>query len=310
MNALLPAWCLPVGHRRYPRCLEALESGRRPTLHGVGDPAALSDLDRDAAVTIVGSRNASGYGLRAAERLGHDLAAAGVTVVSGMARGIDGAAHRGALAGGGRTIAVLAGGPDIAYPRSHVELYGRIVASGAAVSEHPPGTLAARYQFAARNRIMAAFGEVVVIVEAALPSGSMITADLAAGMGRTVGALPGPVGVRVAEGPNALLKEGAHVIRDATDVLDLLHGVGAASAPGGDRSKPGHRAGPALDAGLVAALEAVEGGARTVDRVAAEAALAPRDAAVALTRLERLGYVGARPSGEFERSALRAPPTG
>jgi DNA processing protein len=228
-----------------------------------------------------------------------------VSVVSGMARGIDGAAHRGALAAGGVTVAVLANGPDVVYPPVNRELYERIVATGAVVSEHPPGTVARRHQFVARNRIMAALGGVVVIVEAAQPSGSLVTADRAAGLGRAVGAVPGQVGVRVAEGVNDLIKEGAHLIRDARDVLDLLFGVGVTG--GSLRAAPGPRPGRALDERLATVLELVGGGAATVERVALEGDLAPSDAARALTRLELLGYLSADQLGGYERTGLQAP---
>ena len=185
---------------------------------------------------------------------------------------------------------MLAGGPDIAYPRSHVELYGRIVASGAAVSEHPPGTAAARYQFAARNRIMAALGEVVVIVEAALPSGSMITADLAAGMGRTVGARSGPGRRPGRRGPQRSAQRGRarDPRRPATCSTCCSVSVPSRRLRATARS-PAIARGRRWTPASRPRSRRSRAGARTVDRVAAEAALAPRDAAVALARLERLG---------------------
>lgn len=308
------AWVIERGATAYPACLTDLDAPEQPRLHVMGRRAAIDELDREAVVTIVGARQASGYGLRVAERLGRDLAVAGVTVVSGMARGIDAAAHRGALLGGGVTVAVLAGGPDIVYPPMNRDLYRQIVGSGAVVSENPPGTRARRHDFAARNRIMAALGRVVVIVEGAQPSGSLITADLAAKLGRTVGAVPGQLGIRVAEGTNDLIKEGAHLIRDARDVLDLLFGVGVESAPPlvdpvGPRLKkaPPPRPGPPLDPALRAVFELVGAGAATVDRVALNGDLAPREAAVALARLERLGYVAVDALGAYSRTDLKPP---
>jgi DNA processing protein len=301
----MSAWAIEPGCDAYPAALEDLGPGELPApLYCAGRPEAIAALG-EAVVTIVGARRASGYGLRVAERLAHDLALAGVTVVSGMARGIDGAAHRGALAGGGATVAVLANGPDVVYPAVNRELYERIVATGAVVSEHRPGTVARRHQFVARNRIMAALGGVVVIVEAAQPSGSLVTADRAAGLGRTVGAVPGQVGVRVAEGVNDLIKEGAHLIRDARDVLDLLFGVGVTGRS--LQAAPGARPGPALDERLATVLELVGGGAATVERVALDGDLPPSDAARALTRLELLGYLAADQLGGYERTGLQAP---
>lgn len=300
-------WRLEPGGAAYPPCLRDLEPGERPTLHGAGDRGAIEHLDHGATVTIVGARRASRYGIRVAERLGYELALAGVAVVSGMARGIDAAAHRGALAGEGTAVAVLAGGPDVVYPRRNEELYRRILERGAAVAEHPPGSAPHRHHFPARNRIMAALASVTVIVEAAQPSGSLITADLAARLGRTVGAIPGQLGVRVAAGSNDLIRDGAHLIRDARDVLDLLFGVGLDA--GGPRllRAPLPRPGPALDREQRSLLGAVEAGAATIDRLAADSELAPREVAIALARLERLGYLRADPLGSYARTGLEAP---
>lgn len=302
-------WTLRAGEAGYPAPLADLDGPGLPLVYGAGRRDAVTELDHDAVVTIVGSRRASAYGLRAAERLGRELATAGVAVVSGLALGIDAAAHRGALAGGGTTIAVLAGGPDVVYPRSHGDLYGGVVERGAAISEHPPGTGPRKVFFVARNRLMAALGKVVVIVEAAQPSGSLVTADEAAKLGRTVGAVPGSIEARVAAGTNALLADGAHVIRDGRDVLDLLFGAGAVApgiAAGADRAAA--RPGPPLDPALREVLDLVETGACTVDGVAVAAGVAAREAALALTRLELLGYVTASAAGGFVRGTLPAPP--
>jgi DNA processing protein len=304
----MSAWSIELGADGYPAPLLDLEPRERPSvLHCAGSPEAVAALDQEAVVTIVGSRRASAYGLRVAERLARDLALAGVTVVSGMARGIDGAAHRGALAAGGLTVAVLANGTDVVYPPLNRDLYRRIVATGAVLSEHPPGTIARRHFFVERNRMMAALGRVVVLVEAAQPSGSMVTADWAARLGRTVGAIPGQVGVRVAEGTNDLLKEGAHLIRDARDVLDLLFGVGVDSA-GDLTAAPKRRPGPPLDERLASVLDVVEAGAGTVDRVAIEAEIAAPAAAAALARLELLGYLRADPLRGVATTDLERPP--
>ncbi len=297
-------WTIERGASDYPAGLADLPRGERPRLHGIGRRAAVAGLAPSGAVTVVGARRASAYGLRLARELGADLARAGVTVVSGMARGIDSAAHHGALDAGGVTVAVLGCGPDVAYPASSRDLHEAIAADGAIVAEHPPGTPARAHQFPARNRIMAALAEVAVIVEAALPSGSLITADRAAELGRTVGAAPGQAGVRVAAGTNQLIKDGAHLVRDAADVLDLLCGVGAGSLRAVERRA---RPGPALDPALAAVLDVVEEGAGSVDRVAGEGRLDARAVAVALARLELLGYVAADPLGRFRRTSLQRP---
>ncbi|MET0927603.1 MAG: DNA-processing protein DprA [Solirubrobacterales bacterium] len=309
MSRPLRPWTLEPGARGYPASLTDLRPGERPRLHGLGDRSLIASVDERPAVTIVGSRNASGYGLRIAERLGHDLALAGITVVSGLARGIDAAAHRGALEGGGGTVAVLACGPEVVYPASNAVLHERVLRGGALISEHPPGTAARRGFFVRRNRIMAALSAVTVIVEAAQPSGSLVTADRALELGRTVGAVPGQVGIRVAEGANDLIRDGAHLIRDAADVLDLLYGVGVRSPPGGPapRRAPGPRPGPRLDPELAAILGLLSTGCSTVDQLAAAAAVGARETAIALARLERLGYVAAEPLGGWSRTGLREP---
>jgi DNA processing protein len=194
-------------------------------LIGRGNPALLDGLEPYEAVTIVGARRATVYGREIARELGRELASAGMTVISGLAFGIDACAHRGAL-DAGRTIAVLGCGPDVAYPASHRSLWRRICKTGLVLSEFPPGATPWRWTFPARNRIMAALAGMTVVVEAASRSGSLVTADLAADLGRDLGAVPGPVTSRASAGPNALLAGGACVIRDAQDVLDAMLGPG------------------------------------------------------------------------------------
>lgn len=296
-------WSVRHGEPGYPAQLLDLDQGlpgidRAPrVLNGVGSREALDEAGPDVTVTIVGARRATPYGLGIARELARDLAAADVVVVSGLAYGIDAAAHRGALEAGGTTIAVLAGGPDVIYPASAAPTYRRLLERGAAISERPPGTQPERWAFPTRNRIMAAMAKVTVVVEAALPSGSTITGNDALTIGRTVGAVPGPIHSRVSEGTNALLGDGAQLVRGATDVLDLLFGVGAGSVPYG----------PALDPELVPVLEAVEAGAQAPDLIAARTGLPARDVAVALTRLELVGYVASGMSGLYARTGLRAP---
>jgi DNA processing protein len=298
-------WEVHPGDPEFPSCLGDLHMVQdlEPVTHlyGVGERSVLERFEHDRAVTIVGSRRASAYALRVATQLGRDLALAGMTVVSGLALGIDGAAHRGALAGGGAPVAVLANGPDVVYPPVHHELYARVAARGALISEYPAGAEARKHQFRDRDRIMAALGKAVVIVEAALPSGSLITADAAGKLGREVGAVPGQVGARNAEGTNQLLREGAPIIRHATDVLDGMFEIDRA-----DRT----RFGAALEPHLLAALAVVEQGAATVDEVAAAGELDPREAAVSLAHLELLGYLEADPGGRFGRTLLRPPDPG
>src|SRR5437763_1581466 len=172
-----------------------------------------------------------------ARALARGLASSGVTLVSGMAFGIDSAAHSGALAGGGATVAVLPGSADRPYPTSKRKLHREIVAAGAAVSALPPGAEIRRWMFPARNRVIAALSAITVVVEAGGRSGSLVTARCARELGRSVGAVPGRVTTPRAAGPNALLADGARVVRDTQDVLDALFGAGVRTANSERRSE-------------------------------------------------------------------------
>ena len=174
------------------------------------------------AVAIVGSRAATSYGLAVAERLAADLAARGVTVVSGLARGIDSAAHRGALRAGGRTIAVLGSGVDVIYPPENRRLAGEIASHGAVVSQFEPGTRPLSGHFPARNRVIAGLALAVVVVEAAEKSGSLITAGLAGEMGREVMAVPGLLTSAQSVGAHRLIQDGAALIQGWEDVVSQL----------------------------------------------------------------------------------------
>jgi len=270
-------------------------------LFGKGDPALLSGLVPERAATVVGSRRAGAYGREIARELSRTLAASGIVVISGLALGVDSAAHEGALAGPGTTVAVLGTGADRPYPRSHRRLYERIHAEGLILSELPPCSPTFRWMFPARNRLMAALAGVTVVVEAAERSGSLITAEMAIDAGRQVGAVPGPVNSWRSEGANKLLADGAAVIRGAQDVLDLLLGPGAVQVG---------RRGPPLGERELAALGAVEAGASTPDGVGAAAGLPFTRALAALGRLERDGYLRADATGALSRTALRAPEAG
>jgi len=178
------------------------------------------------AVAVVGSRSCTSYGRRVAERLGQDLVRAGFTVVSGLARGIDGAAHRGALDAKGKTIAVLAGGLSKIYPPEHAGLADEIVASGGALlSEVPMRMEPMAGMFPARNRIISGLSRGVVLVEAAEKSGALITASHGAEQGREVFAIPGPVDSAASAGTLGLLRKGAKMVRHARDVIDDLNGI-------------------------------------------------------------------------------------
>jgi len=283
---------------RYPaRLLEAPDAPA--VLHVAGNAACLEALAGEMvaapAVAIVGARRSTPYGEEVARALGRGLASAGVPVVSGMAFGIDAAAQAGALEAGGPTIAVLAGGADVPYPRTKRRLYERIIGPGGpgcVVSELPPGFEPFRWCFPARNRIIAGLAGLTVVVEAAERSGSLITADLAAGLGRTVGAVPGRVTTPQAAGTNALLADGAALVRDACEALDLLLG------PGSHERRPAPPLGDGLESRLRVVLEAVAAGRDTAGTAAAD----PTDvhaAGLALTELELLGHLRRDHAGRY-----------
>jgi DNA processing protein len=278
----------------YPAGLSDL-SDAPAVLHVNGDPGRLTRLlgAEAPAVAVVGARRASADGLQLAADLGRGLAAAGVSVISGMALGIDSAAHRGALeAPDPRTVAVLACGPEIAYPASRRRLHAELADRALVVSELPPGTPAYRWAFPARNRLIAALAGMTVVVEAAERSGSLITADLAADLGRDIGAVPGSPASWHAGGTNALLRDGAHVVRGARDVLDDVFGPRPADA--------GEQAGAGLALGddLRALAEAVARGHATIASLVA-AGNDPGAVLAGLTELELLGVLERRPGGRY-----------
>lgn len=262
-------------------------------LHVAGDPGRLTALEREnaVAVAVVGARRAGPDGLEVARGLGRGLAAAGVTVVSGMALGIDSAAHAGALEVGGPTLTVLASGADVPYPSSKRGLYRAIVETQAAISEMAPGFQPFRWCFPARNRTIAALASLTIVVEATERSGSLITAELAQDLGRAVGAVPGPVSAPRAAGSNALLRDGALVIRHAQDALDEALGIGVATALAGRRADE-------LDGPLRALLRRVEDGCDTVCALATTPAEA-QSASAGLAELELLGFLRRGPGGRY-----------
>ncbi len=240
-----------------------------------------------AAVAIVGARRPTDAGLRLARRLGAFAAGSGLTVVSGMALGIDAAAHAGALDAGGLTVAVLGCGTDIAYPRSHRGLYARILEHGLAVSEYPPGTAPAPWRFPARNRLIAALAGTLVVVEARARSGALITADHALDLGRDVVAVPGAAGSSSAAGTNGLIKSGAGLVEDEAD-LSVWLGVDEPVGPE-----------PPADPAVRAVLERLSGRPAYADDIAAAAGIGPGPAAALLSRLEIDGWLARDASGRY-----------
>lgn len=213
--ARLGAQLLFIGTPEYPALLAHTETAP-PVLYARGDTALLER----PAVAIVGARNASAAGVRFARQLALDLGAAEQVIVSGLARGIDAAAHGASLATG--TIAVVAGGVDVAYPPDHADLMAKIAEQGLIIAEQPPGTEPQARHFPRRNRIIAGLSAGTIVVEGAAKSGSLITARIAAELGREVMAVPGsPLDPR-AGGCNQLIRDGATLVRDAADVLEAL----------------------------------------------------------------------------------------
>ena len=322
----------------YPVALLAL-ADVPPVVYLTGGVHRLRELTRGPVATVVGTRTASRYAIEVAQDLGRGLAAAGVTVVSGLALGVDAAAHPGALAGGGRPVGVLAGGVDVPYPKTNRALHGQILDEGVLLSEPPPGHRPLRWSFPARNRIMAAPARLTVVVEAAEGSGTLITAEFAVQLGREVGAVPGQVTARLAAGSNRLSREGAAVIRSPQDALDELLGVGsslrfdhteAARSVGkplppeashrperSERESAGSSLGPRstkarleppLDPSLRRVLDLVEGG-EGVEAIGRETGLEPGRARAALGRLELMGLVARDGLASYVRT-LGAPGVG
>jgi DNA processing protein len=255
-------------------------------LRGEGEP----ELLRRPSVAVVGARACSDYGAHVARALSRDLAAAGVVVVSGLARGVDGWAHRGCLDAGGETLAVLGCGIDRDYPRAHSTLAAEIGAGGLLVSEYPPGVAPAPWRFPARNRIVAGLALATVVVEARDRSGALITADLALEEGREVLAVPGEITSMLSAGSNGLLRLGATPVTCAGDVLEAI-GIDPPSKP---------PEGPLAGTAAAVVLGAIDAGATTADQIGRSAGLSPGETAAALVELELSGRVEVR-AGVYRR---------
>jgi DNA processing protein len=275
---------LRPGDARYPALLGAIPAPPRLFVRGGLDAA-------DAlAVAIVGSRRPTPYGLAIAERLASELAARGVTIVSGLARGIDTAAHRGALAAGGRTLAVLGCGLDVIYPPENTLLARAIEARGALVSQFAPGVPALAGHFPARNRTLAGLALGVVVVEAAERSGALITAGFAGDLGRETFAVPGRITAPTSAGANRLIQDGAKLVTCWQDIVSELpepwrRAVRGPSAPTSDRQQPEIGSDEAILFRLLAPDEP-----QHIDRLIARAEMDPARAAALLVTLELGGW--------------------
>lgn len=284
---------LTLGDPSYPAAL--LQTEDPPLLlYRLGRP----DPVPAAAVAIVGSRNPTPQGLQNARRFARALAEAGVTVVSGLALGVDGAAHEGALEGAAdgalATVAVVGTGLDRVYPRRHLELAHRIAERGMLLSEYPLGTPPLAENFPKRNRIIAALGQGTLVVEAALQSGSLITARLAAEQGRDVFAIPGSIHSPQARGCHLLLRQGAKLVESAQDVLEDLRLAPAAAPPAVADEPP---------EGENALLQAMGYDPVGLDALIARTGIAAPQLQAELLELELAGQVARLPGGLFQRVA-------
>jgi DNA processing protein len=250
------------------------------------------------AIAVVGSRRASDYGLRAAADISRELAAAGLTIISGMAAGIDSAAHRGALASKGRTIAVLGCGADVCYPAENRRLYDEIARTGAIVSEYAPGTEPDSYHFPARNRIISGLARGILVIEAGPKSGSLITARLALEQGRDVFAVPGSIYSYKTKGANQLIRSGAALVESGRDIVEAL-GMSAtvrserAPVPAPDElDKEARRVYDQLNAEPI-----------HIDRLICETSLPSSQVSAALLELELSGFIQQLPGKHFVRSS-------
>lgn len=287
--------------RRFP---PVLSSAAAPCMLHVagGDSARLAQMTAVPVVAIVGSTRASDYGAAMAASFGRGLAAAGVTVTSGLVAGVAAAAHAGALECGGRPLAVMHGGLGVSCPARARPLYAHIRRAGCAISELPPNAAGRRWGRAASERIVAELAQVTVVIEAEDSRGALAAARIAQALGRPVSALPGPVTSPLSSGTNALLWEGAHPVRGPADVLELLYRQGVerpARTSAGDRSTE-------LEPRLRATLERVGAGHDTPDKLMADGA-DPGDVLLRLSELELMGLLARGDGGRYlPQSPLQA----
>ena len=311
LNADL-AWLAQPGHRLL-RCDEA---DFPPQLETLPQPPAALFVEGDAAallgpqVAIVGARSASAQGLATARDFARTLSRAGLTVTSGMAEGIDGAAHTATLEAGGTTVAVVGTGPDLVYPRKHRDLAARIAEHGAIVSEFPPGTEARPDHFPRRNRLIAGLALGTLVVEAGLQSGLLITARLAAEAGKEVFALPGSIHNPLAKGCHRLIRDGARLVETAAEVIEAL--APAAQAQGAEL-RARLQAGDALETASIdlpkrsqdpdykALLAALGDAPAALDELAERTGLSPAALSSMLLLLELDGMVAPAVNGRWQR---------
>ena len=286
-TAKLEIQCWPLDSADYPR--ELLELQQPPSvLFAIGSAAALAA----PRVAIVGTRNSTAYGERITRSLTRALVRSGVSIISGMARGIDGAAHRTALEEGGRTVAVLGTGIDVPYPVGHRQLHRAIAERGLVVSENPPGMRAHKGAFPKRNRIIAALAPVTIVIEAGFRSGALNTASQALELGRVVAAVPGPIDSEQSRGSNQLLRDGAVLIAAPDDALALL-GI----SPPSDRTQSI----PVLPESELKVWNSLSAGFTDIDSLPATTSQSMAECLAAVTSLEILGLIECSIAGEIRR---------
>jgi DNA processing protein len=274
-------------------------------LRNIADPPILLyvrgkvELLHNGCLAVVGARAATVYGRQIARELSGRLCRRGFTVVSGLALGIDAAAHQGALEAGGATVAVLGCGLDVVYPAQHRDLYSDIAGQGALVSEYPLGTLPEPFRFPARNRIISGLSLGVVVVEAARKSGSLITAGLALEQGREVFAIPGRIDSCKSEGTHRLLQEGAKLVHSVDDIVEELSFSPAAPPPGAEAGDS--RAGLVLSAAEEELLALLDVYPQTIDEITRRCGMAVQKVSELLLMLELKGAIDALPGNQYQR---------
>lgn len=275
----------------YPECLRHIH-----------DPPALlylrGQLSKSESFAIVGSRRATTAGLRLTEEISAELASRGITIVSGLARGIDTAAHRGALAARGRTIAVLGCGVDRIYPPENGSLFQQILENNAIISEYPPGTPPLAGHFPGRNRIISGLTRGVLIVEAASGSGSLITGDFALEQGRELFAVPGAVNSFTSCGTNRLIKEGAQVVTEVNDILQSLW----PALPSASEKQAEETLAAELDGAALKLYQSLDSEPKHGDDLGRACGLTPMEVSAILLDLELRGGVQTLPGGRYIRS--------
>ena len=284
----------PPPHRSAVRSISIEDADYPAALRDLPDPPPVINVVGDLAmlaapvVAVVGTRNATDYGVRVTRELCASLARGGACIVSGMARGIDAAAHRATLAQNGRTVAVLGTGVDVAYPVGHRELHAAIGRRGLLVSEFPNGARAHKGSFPRRNRILAALASVTIVVEAPIRSGALVTADFALELGRTVAVVPGPIDSPQSAGTNERARDGAQVIASVADAVSLA-----------GLSLPPRTAHPSFGEPELRVLAELRRASSDLDSLAARTRLPSRECVRAVTILELSGAIECLMTGEI-----------